>query len=596
MADQNNNPWQVVSETPAQQPSAQPANGQNSQWQIANEAPQQPLTEQQRYQAATEEGSLWRKVLGMNPDSATLKKYGFDSNSYNQAEAKYREVSPGEIARGGASFDPSTQKIYNAGDHRPIIRGAEKAFTQTLSGTSQLAGKAADKLGLRQKNLSDLITDNGQPRGIFGEAPATDAETKPEGVGEHVGFIGENIMEFFAGDEALKALSLAEKFQLAAKLTKLAESNPAIAKLIGAGLRATRTGVVSGAQEAAHGGDTGDILTAAGTGFLTHTGSEGLGELSKLAKPVVKKIAGEALETAPKWRGAGTAAKLAESNQEPAKQVIANVAHDTAEPIVQKFGQKAPETITSFRDAAQAVESAAKPVFQKLDTLSNGEFQAASNELKSANQIARRATSVADLRDAEKAAADAQAKIDKLFESSEGKIAPEDLQNAKNAWKSKITLERLHQSIDKTFDMPQSASDISGAERTLDLTKLGGRLNTAFSRIPKQDLETVLGKEGTSSLFELAKLGANPERAKTLGQIAMQIGSHLSTGGAGVLVGGALGHAIPGGSVALGLHYLAVHPEAGALVAKAVSKGMNPKAVVPAVIRILDSQREQEQQ
>jgi len=63
-----------------------------------------------------------------------------------------------------------------------------------------------------------------------------------------------------------------------------------------------------------------------------------------------------------------------------------------------------------------------------------------------------------------------------------------------------------------------------------------------------------------------------------------------------LLAGAALGHAVPGGSIALGLHFLYSHPEAGALVAKAVSKGLNPKAVVPAVIRILDSQREQGQQ
>ena len=440
--------------------------------------------------------------------------------------------------------------------------------------------------------LSDLITDDGQPRGIFGEAPATDAETKPEGLGENIGYWGENLVEFFTGDEALKSLSLAKKLGLATKVAKLAESHPAIAKLLSAGLRATRTATVSGAQEAAHGGDTGDVLTAAGTGFLTHAGSEGLGELSKLAKPVIKKIAGESLETAPAWKGASTAGKLAEANQEPAKRVIANVAHDSAEPIVQKFSQKAPETITSFRDAAQAVESAAKPVFQKLDEISNGGFQTASNELKSANQIARRATSVADLQAAEKSAADAQSKIDKIFADSEGKIAPEDLQNARSAWRSKRVLEQLHSKIDQAFDSPQAASDISGATRTLDLSKLQGRLNAAFQKIPQQDLQTVLGKEGTKSLFELAKLGADPARAKTLGEIAQNIGQHLSTGGAGVLAGAALGHAIPGGSIALGLHFLYSHPEAGALVAKGVSKGLNPKLVVPSVIRIIDSQRE----
>jgi hypothetical protein len=576
MAAQTNSPWQVVSETPAQQPSAQTADAHNSQWQIANEAPQQPLTEQQRYQAATEEGSLWRKVVGLNPDSATLAKHGFTNDTYNQAESKYRQVTPGEIAR-GASFDPATQKLYNAGDHRPIIRGSEKAFTQTLSGTSQLAGKAADKLGLRHKDLSQLITDGGQTRGIFGELPASDAETKPEGVGENIGYWGENLVEFFTGDEALKSLSLAQKLGLATKVAKLAESHPAIAKLLSAGLRATRTGVVSGAQEAAHGGDTGDVLTAAGTGFLTHTGSEGLGELSKLAKPVIRKIAGEALETTPKWKGAGTAAKLAAENQEPAKQVIANVSRDSAEPIVAKFGQKAPETITSFKDAANAVEGAAKPVFQKLDEISNGGFQTAKNELDTANKVMRRATSMEDLKAAEKAAADAQGKIDTIFKSAEGKVSPDDLQNARSAWRSKKVLEQLHSKIDQAFDMPQSASDISGATRTLDLAKLQGRLNAAFQKIPKQDLESVLGKQGASSLLDLAKLGADPARAKTLGEIAMQIGSHHSSGGAGVLAGAAIGHAIPGGSIALGLHFLYSHPEVGQIVAKGLSKGLNPR-------------------
>jgi hypothetical protein len=544
------------------------------------------LSEQERYKKATSEGSLWRKVLGMNPDSATLKKYGFDNDSYNSAESQYKEVTAGEINR-GASFNPATQKIYDPAEHSAVIRGAEKGFTETLSGTSQLAGKVADKAGLRQSS--------GQPRGIFGEAPASAAETAPQGIGEHVGYIGENLMEFISGDEALKGLSLAEKLGLATKVAKLAEDHPAIAKIIGMGLRATRTGTVSAGQEALHGGDTSDVLTAGGTGFLSSAGSEGLGELSKLAKPIVKKIAGESLETAPKWKGAGTAAKLAEANQEPAKRVIANVAHDSAEPIVQKFGQQAPDTITSFKDAAEAVEAASKPVFQKLDEISSGGFQTAKNELDSANKVIRRATSMEDLKAAEKAAADAQGKIDTIFKNAEGKVSPEDLQNARNGWRSKRVLEQLHSKIDQAFDMPQSASDISGATRTLDLAKLQGRLNAAFQKIPKQELETVLGRSGTESLFSLAKLGADPARAKTLGEIAMQIGSNLSAGGAGTLAGAALGHAIPGGSIALGLHFLYSHPEAGALVAKGLSKGLTPKVIVPAVLQVLDSQRQTEQ-
>ena len=505
-----------------------------------------------------------------------------------------KEVSAGAIAR-GADFDPATQKIYDPTEHSAVMRGAEKGLVQTLSGTSQLAGKAADQLGLRHKSLTDLITDNGQPKGIFGEAPASDVETKPEGVAEHVGFISENLMEFIAGDEALKSLSLAQKLGVAVKIAKLSETSPTAAKLISAGLRATRTGTVSAGQEAAHGGGTGDVATAGATGFLSSVGSEGLGALAKLAKPGTKQIAGEVLQTAPKWKSAGTAAKLAAENQEPAQNVISNVAKDSAQSVLDKFGKTAPDTITSFGDAAKEVQAAAKPTFMKLDELRNGQFAVARNELANATKIARRATSVADLEAAEKAAATAQGKIDDIIGKSAGKIAPTDLDNAKSAWRASKTLESLHGKIDAAYSSPQAASEISGASRTLELPKLQGKLNAAFKTIPQADLHAVIGKEGTANLYSLAQLGADPLKAKSLSDVAHAIGEHLGIGGAGLAAGALVGHAVPGGSAALGIHFLYAHPDIGQYVAKALSKGTNPKLIVPAVINLLDAQRQTNQ-
>src|SRR6185437_7910519 len=109
-------------------------------------------------------------------------------------------------------------------------------------------------------------------------------------------------------------------------------------------------------------------------------------------------------------------------------------------------------------------------------------------------------------------------------------------------------------------------------------------LNSAFARIPKQDLENVLGREGTKNLFDLAALGADPAKAKGLTEIARDIGAHLSLGGLGAGAGALIGHALPGGAVGIGIHVLYTHPEAGALVAKGLSKGMSPKVVVPAVL------------
>jgi hypothetical protein len=524
------------------------------------------------------------------PDSSTWEwlkdKLSAVFNPNDERNLHPKEVTAGAINR-GANFDPATQSIYDPAKHSAEVSGAEKGLTETLSGTSQLAGKAADKLGLRHKN--------GQSKGIFGEAPASDVETKPEGFGEHVGYIGENLMEYVMGDEAIKSLSLAQKLGLATRIAKVAESHPIAAKLISAGLRATRAGTVGAGQEAAHGGDSTDVAIAGGSGFLSSAASEGLGAIARLAKPGVKEIAGDAVETAPRWKGASTVEKLAEANQEPAQKVVSNVARESADNVMQKFGKSAPETISSFGDAAEAVKSAAQPVFKTLDTASNGQFAVARNEMSNAAKFMKRAASSSDFAEAEKSYNTASGKIDQIITDSKGAVTPEQYQDAKNAWRSAKTMEKLHLKIDEAYSAPQKAENIAGVDRTLDLSKLQGRLSAAFKTIPEPDLQSVLGSSGTKNLFDLAKLGADPARAKTLGEIASQIGHHISAGGAGALAGLALGHALPAGALALGAHALYTNPEAGSLVVRLLQKGTSPKLIVPVVVKLLDSQREQSQ-
>jgi hypothetical protein len=81
---------------------------------------------------------------------------------------------------------------------------------------------------------------------------------------QNVGKVGESIAEFFLGDEALKGLSVAERLGLATKVSKLAESNPMIAKIIGHGLTAVRGGAVTAGQQLAHGATPADAATAGG--------------------------------------------------------------------------------------------------------------------------------------------------------------------------------------------------------------------------------------------------------------------------------------------------------------------------------------------
>jgi hypothetical protein len=104
----------------------------------------------------------------------------------------------------------------------------------------------------------------------------------PEGTAQWVGYGGENLAEFMLGDEALKGLSMADKFkqisgamglleksprlmraiQMGADVGKatgelgeeakaLIQKNPLLARLVGAGMDALRQGAVAGAQETA---------------------------------------------------------------------------------------------------------------------------------------------------------------------------------------------------------------------------------------------------------------------------------------------------------------------------------------------------------
>jgi hypothetical protein len=583
MSDQNS-PWQVVSESPVTQQApaqSQPSSSdQSNPWQVSSESPQSQAFSDEHIahlRALNDARPWWRKMLGLGPSDDAM-------NAQDKAdEAKFWDDQKQNMKQ-------AIQENYKARSDVPV--GAVKAAGRSAVGAVNLGIKAYDKVtGGDKPTLSSLVTGKTGHEIQMPKALESDGS-----FGQEAGGMFEGVLEFISGDAALKSLSVAEKFGLGMKIAKLAEESPAVGKLINMGLNAVRTGVVSGAQESIHGGDTGDVLSSAGTGALTSVASEGLGALAKLAKPGSTKITGETLSTPPIWKGANTVSELAEANQEPGKKVLGNVAQQAADAITQKFGQTAPETISTFHDAAEAVKKAAKPVFEKLDSISKGEFQTATNELNSANKIARRATSLKDLQEAEKAASAAQSRIDDIFKKAAGQgVKPEDLQNARSAWRSMNTLEKVHGKIDAAFNMPQAAADVAGVDRTLDLSKLQGRLNAAFKAIPKADLESAIGKEGTQNLLSISELGADPVRAKTLGEIAQNIGQHLSAGGAGVLAGAAVGHAVPGGSVALAMHFLYSHPQAGSFVAFALSRGLSPKIIVPVVTSMIDSQREQHQ-
>src|ERR1051326_2508083 len=127
-----------------------------------------------------------------------------------------------------------------------LIDSGENFVTDVAKGFAKGAGQTANTIS---KGISKVAPSIVRPSDV----QALEQIETPTNTAQKIGVAGEGIAEFFLMDEGLKALSVAERLGLAAKVAKLAESHPAVAKLIGLGLNAVRTGSVGTAQGLAHG-------------------------------------------------------------------------------------------------------------------------------------------------------------------------------------------------------------------------------------------------------------------------------------------------------------------------------------------------------
>jgi hypothetical protein len=105
---------------------------------------------------------------------------------------------------------------------------------------------------------------------------------------EKIGGFAENVMEFIAGDEAFKGLSLGDRLGYAQKIVKLAESHPAIAKIISAGLQSA---IVGGAQGTLKGSAENQTAQGAASGAIGGGIGGALGSAAvETATPIAKAL------------------------------------------------------------------------------------------------------------------------------------------------------------------------------------------------------------------------------------------------------------------------------------------------------------------
>jgi hypothetical protein len=368
---------------------------------------------------------------------------------------------------------------------------------------------------------------------------------RTEGFGQNVGAGFEDVLEFLAGDEVLKTLSVAQRLKKMLGAAEFLEKYPVLARLAKIGANSVRQGTVGAAQGIAHGETPDEALETGAVTGATGGVLEGAADLvsSKLA-PKVKQLVGvdvpvRGSQDSVIAKGAETLADSdtlqkfdAELTQPAAKKAVGNIATDVRNSATETLTKQPLPPVGDFGEAADSIREQSKPVFEKLDQLSGGDF-------KKAQDLERLARSGVNPDWAK--VADARAQQDKIFEKFKGQFAGDELKTARANWRQSSALDSVQESLDKAVhptpvELAKPGQPDPGyingkqlRERLLDL-KQSGELDAAL-KDPKHiqalnDLGILLEKgNNVQKLNQVVKLFAHG-----LGIASVGTGELLSSG------------------------------------------------------------------
>jgi hypothetical protein len=278
-----------------------------------------------------------------------------------------------------------------------------------------------------------------------------------------------------------------------------------------------------------------------------------------------------------------------------------------ASPYAQRFVAENPwdamEHVRHFGDAADQIEGTAQPVFQKLDQASGGEFTKWREIAKRAEKTMGSPASEEAYQNAAQKFNEANGNINDLITRHGSEISRADYSAAKNAWREASRLNELHANIERM--MGGVTADETASERGLNRVMTGrtrqleNYLNKGTNR---QQIEQLIGKEGTDNLKDLTTLLSNAGTARDTTGIAKNVlnvlrGHHLTMGGtigggiaamfgAPVMTGIAAGAAATEG-VRWVLRSAATNSNIGNLITYAARHGVSPQIYAPLIARAM---------
>lgn len=450
-------------------------------------------------------------------------------------------------------------------------------------------------------------TAAGLDRAVRGNGPLSGPEeqlqlaaaTPTKGVAQGVGEFGENVGEFFSGEELLglvgKGLQGAEKLKAATQAAEILEKHPMIAKLVKIGQNAVRQGGIAGAQTFAKtGGDTGAAVT---TGLETAGAGAALEGAGALAKGAIAKLTPK-VET-----GAADYAAEARGAAKPHLQAAAGMVKPAAFDVDQALNQ-----VHDFTGAADKLAAANNAVYDHLDNVTGGTFRTLNKEVQTAQKKAAFGGNDEKGQYIEKLN-----EMEDLLDRHKADFSPEDMANIKSSWKNSFLLRDVGNLWDRALNGVPGASKVSQEQRGINGDQLMKGLQRAVSIHTRPKLEATLGPDRLGNLENIARLNMTNAKRQVFNDAVSQVARHLASGSVGSSIGyhigGVPGAVIGGVAGVVGepaaeavLNAVKANPKIGQYLTYAIDSGADPKKFGPLLATMIqqsnteDSRQQQEQQ
>jgi hypothetical protein len=170
--------------------------------------------------------------------------------------------------------------------------------------------------------------------------------------------------------------------------------------------------------------------------------------------------------------------------------------------------------VDNMGEGADQVHAVVKPVYQKLDELSEGRFGTLREQQKRTIKQMYSAASEDAFDKAAESNADATRKIQDIFDQNRVNIRPQEYSAAQQGYATEMRMREIHEAVEGSFNRSAPA-DIAaklGQERTIDGNKLTDNINRLISKGKPEEanaraaVEQVIGKDGLENYYRMGDL------------------------------------------------------------------------------------------